>query len=56
VDYLLRGVTLSPGRHRVEFSYEPTTWRVGWIVSVLALLALIAALAVGLRRRRPATP
>ena len=23
VDYLLRGTTLPPGRHRVEFSYEP---------------------------------
>ena len=56
VDYLLRGVTLPPGRHRVEFSYEPATWRVGWIVSALALLALIAALAVGIRRRRPANP
>ena len=56
VDYLLRGVTLPPGRHRVEFSYEPATWRIGWIVSALALLALIAALAVGLRRRRQATP
>jgi hypothetical protein len=51
VDYLLRGVTLPAGRHRVEFAYEPVTWRVGWLVSAVALLALVAALAVGLRRR-----
>jgi hypothetical protein len=56
VDYLLRGVTLPAGHHRVEFSYEPGSWRIGWIVSVAALLALIAALAAGLRPRRRATP
>jgi uncharacterized membrane protein YfhO len=52
VNYLLRGTTLPAGRHRVEFSYEPTSYRVGWIVSLLALGALIAAVAVGVRRRR----
>ncbi|MBA3263864.1 MAG: YfhO family protein [Thermoleophilaceae bacterium] len=52
VDYLLRGTSLPPGRHRVEFRYEPSSFRVGWIVSLLALAGLIAATAAGLRRRR----
>jgi uncharacterized membrane protein YfhO len=52
VNYLLRGTTLPAGRHRVEFRYEPASFRVGWIVSVLALAGLVAAVAVGLRRRR----
>ena len=52
VNYLLRGTTLPPGRHRVEFRYEPLSWRVGWIVSLLALIGLVAALVIGLRRRR----
>ena len=26
VDYLLRGVMLPPGRHRVEFLYRPASW------------------------------
>jgi hypothetical protein len=52
VDYLLRGTTLPPGRHRVEFSYRPLSYRVGWIVSLLALAGLVATVAVGLRRRR----
>jgi hypothetical protein len=52
VNYLLRGTTLPAGRHRVEFSYEPTSYRVGWIVSLLALGALIATVVVGVRRRR----
>jgi Bacterial membrane protein YfhO len=52
VNYLLRGTTLPAGRHRVEFRYEPASFRVGWIVSLVALLSLIAAVAIGLRRRR----
>ncbi len=51
VDYLLRGVVVPPGTHRVEFRYQPTSWRVGWIVSLLALIGLAAVAASGLRRR-----
>ena len=54
VDYLLRGTSLPAGRHRVEFSYEPVSFRAGWIISVVALMVLLAALIVGLRRRSPA--
>jgi hypothetical protein len=43
VDYLLRGTSLPAGRHRVEFSYQPLSFRAGWIVSLLALLALAGA-------------
>jgi hypothetical protein len=44
VDYLLRGTSLPAGRHRVEFSYKPVTFRLGWIVSLLTLLALLATI------------
>ncbi len=57
VDYLLRGVSLPPGRHRVEFLYRPASWRAGWIVSLVTAIALLAAAAYGRRRgRRPAPP
>ena len=51
VNYVLRGVPIGAGTHVVEFTYEPLSWRIGWITSVLALLGLTAALGVGLRRR-----
>jgi hypothetical protein len=54
VDYLLRGVPLAGGSHTVELTYEPLSWRVGWIVTLLALVGLVAAVGVGLRRRRDA--
>ncbi len=52
VDYVFRGVRLGPGAHRVELSYAPASWRLGWIVSAVSLLVLLAVLAVGWRRAR----
>ena len=54
VDYLLRGVAVPAGEHTVELRYRPAAWRAGWIVSLVALVALGAATAGGLRRRRRA--
>ncbi len=51
VDYLFRGVRLGAGTHTVEFRYEPLSFRIGWIVSLIALLGLVAAVALGARRR-----
>jgi uncharacterized membrane protein YfhO len=51
VNYLLRGVMVPAGTHRVEFVYEPASWRAGWIISLLALIAILAATAIGWRRR-----
>jgi len=54
VDYLLRGVSVPAGAHRVEFRYEPVSWRIGWIVSSLAVLVLTASALFGWRvGRRP---
>jgi hypothetical protein len=52
VNYLMRGVVVPAGRHRVELRYEPLSWRVGWIVSLVALLCVAGAAFVGLRQRR----
>jgi hypothetical protein len=45
---MLRGVAVPAGTHTVEFVYRPLSWRIGWIVSLLAA----AGLAVAAWRRR----
>lgn len=51
VDYLLRGVAVPAGSHHVELRYQPLTWRLGWITSALAALALCVVIVLGRRRR-----
>jgi Bacterial membrane protein YfhO len=41
VDYLLRGVAVGPGAHRIVMEYRPWSWRAGWIVSLLSALGLL---------------
>ena len=50
VDYLLRGVAVGDGEHRIVMTYEPWSWRIGWIVTLLAALALLGAIWKGGRR------
>jgi hypothetical protein len=52
VDYLFRGVRLPAGVHTVEFRYRPLSWRIGWIVSLVALLGLALAAVAGVVRAR----
>jgi hypothetical protein len=54
VNYLMRGVPLWPGSYRVELRYEPASWRIGWIMSLsaLVLLALVVGLSTASRLRR----
>ena len=52
VNYLLRGVVLDEGRAQVEFTYEPASWRIGWILTLAALLVLAAVVAVSTASRR----
>jgi hypothetical protein len=40
-DQLLRGVVVPAGAHTVEFAYVPWSWRAGWIVSLVAAVALL---------------
>jgi hypothetical protein len=52
VDYLLRGVALGPGHHTIELRYAPTSWTVGWIISLVALLGVLAAVGTAVFARR----
>jgi hypothetical protein len=51
VDYVLRGVSVPAGRHTVVFEYRPASWTLGWIASVVSLIAIAAAFALARRRR-----
>jgi uncharacterized membrane protein YfhO len=44
VDYAFRGVVIPPGRHVVEFSYQPASFRLGLIISIASLSATIVVL------------
>ncbi len=46
---LFRAIRLSAGQHRVEFSYEPVSLKIGAAVSVVTLLVIVVGLLV--RRR-----
>ena len=51
----LKAVAVAPGRHKVEWKYEPLSFRIGAAVSVLGLFAAGLALAwsrLSKRRRR----
>jgi hypothetical protein len=52
VDYLIRGVRVPAGAHRVELRFDPASWRAGWITSLCALAVVLAAAGVGWRRAR----
>jgi hypothetical protein len=58
-NFLSQGVTVAPGKHTVEFSYEPDSFRYGALISLggLASLAALAGWAVlGRKKKTEAGP
>jgi uncharacterized membrane protein YfhO len=53
-NYLLRGVFLPPGHHRIEMSYTAPAAQRGLMVSLLTLVSLAVLLTIAHRRTRPA--
>jgi len=45
VNYALRGVYLAPGRHLVKFVFNPVSFKLGVLVSLLTLVASVIAIA-----------
>lgn len=52
VDYLLRGVALGAGHHRIVFAYQPASFTIGWVVSLTSTLALLGCVGFAVLRRR----
>ncbi len=51
-DVLFRAVYLSPGSHLVEFVYDPASFKIGAVVSLLTLLAVAGGLLWWMRGER----
>ena len=51
-DYLFRGVFVSEGEHKIEFVYDPASFKIGVAISVAALLALLGLWGFERYRRR----
>jgi uncharacterized membrane protein YfhO len=49
-DYLFRAAELPAGEHEVVFTFEPASYRVGRIVSAVALAGVLGLLLFGRRR------
>ena len=47
-NYLVRAVELDPGKHKVEFYYDPVSFRVGLIISLFAS-GIVVILIVGMK-------
>jgi hypothetical protein len=52
VDYLLRGVAVPAGDDRIVFTYDPTSFRNGWLVSLVAVVVTVTAIVITVRQRR----
>jgi hypothetical protein len=44
-NYVMRGVFVPAGRHKVEFRYEPWSYRIGWLVTLASLMTVVGLLA-----------
>ena len=53
---VVRGVFVESGDHRVEFSYEPMSFRIGLAISLVAWIVLAAIAVIAWRSRKPAGP
>jgi len=52
-DYILRGVPLSPGKHRVHLRYEPTSFRVGLFIGMWAIGIIMGIIGYALSSKNP---
>jgi len=56
-DYVLRGMAIPAGSHTIEFRFEPRTYEIGNMLTVIsgyiALLLLAAAIFFEFRKRKP---
>jgi hypothetical protein len=52
VNYVLRGMEISAGKHKVEFKFEPKTYHIGNSIALLGSILLILTIGAGLYLHR----
>jgi uncharacterized membrane protein YfhO len=53
---MFRGVPVPAGTDRIVFTYEPSSFRIGWMISLAAVVVLVVTVAIGRPRRRRTAP
>lgn len=56
INRMMRGAAVEAGTHKLVYSYEPASFRIGLIVSVIGLAATVGLAAFASRRPRSALP
>lgn len=49
-NYILRSIFLQPGDHNIEFVFRPASFKIGLLLSIVTLIALVALLIYSIRR------
>lgn len=49
-DYILRSIFLEPGQHEIEFVFDPASFKIGLIISLLTSIVLVGALFFSARK------
>jgi hypothetical protein len=47
VDYLLRGMEIPPGKHKVEFKFEPSVYKTGNTIALIGSLLVLISVILG---------
>ncbi|NOZ63325.1 MAG: YfhO family protein [Calditrichaeota bacterium] len=51
-NYILRSIFLQPGEHKIEFKFEPASFKIGLLISLFSLLAVVAAFVISIRKQK----
>jgi len=51
-NYILRSIFLKPGEHEIEFRFQPTSFKIGLLISIVTFITLIAALIFVIKKNK----
>jgi len=51
-NYILRSIFLQPGEHEIEFKFEPSSFKLGLIISLITFVGMIVLIVFSVRKKR----